>query len=158
VAITSVLAASSPFPFSISGFNGLTIAQIISFVIVFVIFNGYVVLMAAALAAFYVTSKPRHGRVRTAAIWHFVATLFVLLAFISTVWGAPAEKSFVDRSAHNLSLDQSANITIGGLSLGRAGMLFVGMFFAAIAVLCMLIGFVKGAAQKRALREEAFAA
>ena len=91
----SLIAVNNPFPFSISGFTGLTTAQIISFFIVFVIFNAYVVLMVIALVAFYFTSKPRHGVVRTAAIWHFVAVLWMLMAFIGTVWGAPAEKTFL---------------------------------------------------------------
>ena len=34
----SLIAVNNPFPFSISGFTGLTTAQIISFFIVFVIF------------------------------------------------------------------------------------------------------------------------
>ena len=91
----SLVAVNNPFPFSISGFTGLTTAQIISFFIVFVIFNAYVVLTVIALVAFYFTSKPRHGVVRTAAIWHFIAVLWMLFAFMGTVWGAPAEKTFL---------------------------------------------------------------
>ena len=36
----SLVAVNNPFPFSISGFTGLTTAQIISFFIVFVLFNA----------------------------------------------------------------------------------------------------------------------
>jgi hypothetical protein len=157
VYISSVIAAGSNNAFAINGFGGLTNPEIVSFFITFVIFNFYVVLMAASLAAFFVTAKSRHGRIRTAAVWHFVAAIWVMLAFISTVWGAPAEKAFTDVTGHNLSLNQAANITLGGLSLGRAGMLFVGFFFALIAILCMLIGLVRGAQQRRQIREQAFA-
>lgn len=152
-----MVAAGSNNAFAINGFTGLTNPQIVSFFFVFVLFNFYVVLMAAALASFYVTSKPRHGRVRTAAIWHFAAACVLILSFITTVWGAPAEKSFVDAAGTSLSLEQPANITVLGLGLGRAGMLFVGVFFAVVAINLMLIGFVQGARQKRELREQAFA-
>jgi hypothetical protein len=154
-----VIAAGSNNAFAINGFGGLTTAEIVSFFMVFIIFNAYVVLMAAALASFYFSARPRYGRVRTAAIWHFVAALWVMLAFISTVWGAPAEKSFVDSTAKALSLSQPSNFgwVLFGYPMGRAGMLFVGMIFAGVAVLCMLIGFVQGAQQRRELREQAFA-
>jgi hypothetical protein len=103
------------------------------------------VLMAASLAAFYVTSKPRHGRVRRAAVWHFIASLWVTLAFITTVWAAPAEKSFIANSG-------------GGLGLGdRAHSAFIGFGFAAIAIFCILVGLVQGARERRIIREEAYA-
>src|SRR5438874_9704031 len=100
----SLVAADSPFPFSISGFTGLTTAQIISFLLMFVLFNFYVVLEAASLVAFYVTAKPRHGTVRTAAVWHFAATLLLLVSFISTVWCAPAEKTFIGGDPTSLGI------------------------------------------------------
>jgi len=139
-----VVAAGSNNAFAINGFGGLTTAQIVSFFIMFIIFNFYVVITAAALAAFYFTSKPRHGRVRRAAIWHFVALLWVGLAFISTVWAAPAEKSFVGNS--------------GDLGIGdRAHSAFIGFGFAAVAIACILIGLVQGARERRVIREEAYA-
>ena len=153
-----MIAAGSNNAFAINGFTGLSNPQIVSFFFVFLIFNGYVVLMTMSLAAFYVTSKPRHGQVRTAAIWHFAASCLVMLAFISTVWGAPAEKSFVNTPGDTLTLIQPANISVFGLGLGRADMLFVGMFLAGLAFLCMLIGFLRGARQKREIREAAYAA
>ena len=91
----SLIAVNNPFPFSISGFTGLTTAQIISFFIDFVLFNFYVVLIVIAMVGFYFTSKPRHGVVRTAAIWHFFAVIWMLMAFIGTVWAAPAEKTWL---------------------------------------------------------------
>ena len=141
-----MVAAATNNAFAINGFTGLTNTQIFSFLFMFILFNGYVVLMAGALASFYVTAKPRYGRVRTAAIWHFIAALWIMLAFISTVWGAPAEKSFIQ--------DGTTNLGVGS----RTVSLFIGVGFAAVGVLCMLIGFVQGARQKRELREAALAA
>jgi hypothetical protein len=143
-----MVAAGSNNAFAINGFTGFTNTQIVSFFFMFILFNGYVVLEAASLAAFYVTSKPRHGRVRTAAIWHFIASVFFMLAFVSTVWGAPAEKSFIG------STSPPAELGVGTRTIA----LFIGMaIFAAPGVLCMLIGFVVGAHQKREYREEALA-
>ena len=143
----SLVAVNNPFPFSISGFTGLTTAQIISFFIVFVIFNAYVVLIVIAMVAFYFTSKPRNGTVRTAAIWHFVAVVWMLLAFIGTVWGAPAEKTFLGGSG-------LATLGIGQRAINE----FISMGFAFIAVVCMAIGFARGSVQNRAIREEVLAA
>jgi hypothetical protein len=150
-----MVAAGSNNAFAINGFTGLTNPQIFSFLFVFILFNFYVVLMATALASFYLTSKPRHGRVRSAAIWHFAAACVLIFSFITTVWGAPAEKAFVDPTGQSLSLSQSANITVAGLGIGRAGMMFVGMFFAVVAMNLMLMGFIQGARQRRTLRDRA---
>ena len=138
----SLIAVNNPFPFSISGFTGLTTAQIISFFLDFVIFNAYVVLIVIAMVAFYMTSKPRHGVVRTAAIWHFVAVLWMLLAFIGTVWGAPAEKTFLTPTG-------LADLGIGQRAINE----FISMGFAFIAVVCMAIGFAGASRQNRAIRE-----
>jgi len=138
----SLVAVNNPFPFSISGFTGLTTAQIISFFIDFVLFNAYVVLMVIALVAFYFTSKPRHGLVRTAAIWHFIAVIWMLMAFIGTVWAAPAEKTW-------LQLNTLANMGISQRGINA----FISMGFAFIAVLCMTVGFAQGSRQNRAIRE-----
>jgi hypothetical protein len=145
--LASLVAVNNPFPFSISGFTGLTAAQIISFFIVFVIFNGYVVLTVIAMVGFYFTSKPRHGKIRTAAIWHFVAVLWMLAAFVGTVWGAPAEKTFLGGAG-------LATLGIGQRAINE----FISMGFAFIAVVCMAIGFARSASQNRAIREEALAA
>lgn len=150
-----MVAAATNNAFAISGFTGLSNPQIVSFFFTFLIFNFYVVIMAAAMASLYVTAKPRHGRVRTAAIWHFWAVCVVMLSFITTVWGAPAEKTFVNSDGSALSLNQTANITIGGLGIGRAGMMFVGLFFAIVAINLVLYGYIQGARQKRELREAA---
>ena len=152
-----IVAASTNNAFAINGFNGMHNPQIVSFFFVFVIFNFYAVLMAVALVSFYVTSKPRHGRVRSAAIWHFWAACVLILSFITTVWGAPAEKSFTNADGSALSFNQPAT-NILGLNLGRSAMMFVGIFLALVAINLMLYGFVEGARQKRALREQAFGA
>ena len=145
--LANLVAVNNPFPFSISGFTGLTAAQIISFFIVFVIFNTYVVLTVIAMVGFYYTSKPRHGKVRTAAIWHFVAVLWMLAAFVGTVWGAPAEKTFLGGTG-------LATLGIGQRAINE----FISAGFALIAVICMVIGFARAAAQNREIREEALAA
>jgi hypothetical protein len=143
----SLIAVNNPFPFSISGFTGLTTAQIISFFVVFVIFNAYVVLMVIAMVAFYFTSKPRHGVIRTAAIWHFIAVIWMLMAFIGTVWGAPAEKTFLGGTG-------LANFGIGQRAINE----FISMGFAFLAVVSMGIGFAGASRQNRAIREEVLAA
>jgi hypothetical protein len=145
--LANLVAVTNPFPFSISGFGGLTPAQIISFLLVFVIFNAYVVLIVVAMVGFYYTSKPRHGVIRTAAIWHFVAVVWMLMAFIGTVWGAPAEKTFLGGTG-------LATLGIGQRAINE----FISMGFAFIAVVCMGIGFAKASRQNRAIREEALAA
>jgi len=143
----SLVAVNNPFPFSISGFNGLTTAQIISFFIDFVLFNAYVVLIVIAMAGFYFTAKPRHGVVRTAAIWHFVAVLWMLMAFIGTVWAAPAEKTWLTlNSLSQLGISQRGINAFHqhGLRLHRRGV--HGRRFA------------RASAQNRAIREEVLAA
>ena len=138
----SLIAVTNPFPFSISGFGGLTTAQIISFLLVFVLFNAYVVLMVIAMAGFYFTAKPRHGVTRTAAIWHFFAVIWMLMAFIGTVWAAPAEKTW-------LTLNSLAQNGISQRGINA----FISMGFAFIAVICMAIGFAGASRQNRAIRE-----
>jgi hypothetical protein len=143
----SLLAVTNPFPFSISGFGGLTRAQIISFFIVFVLFNAEVVLIVIAMVGFYFTAKPRHGVVRTAAIWHFVAVIWMLMAFIGLVWAAPAEKTWLQLN------------TLAKLGISQRGInAFISMGFAFIAVVCMGIGFARGAKQNSQIREEVLAA
>jgi hypothetical protein len=143
----TMLAVTNPFPFSISGFTGLTTAQIISFFIDFVLFNAYVVLIVIAMVGFYFTSKPRHGVVRTAAIWHFFAVIWMIMAFIATVWAAPAEKTWLILNS------------LGTLGISQRGInAFISMVFAFIAVVCMAIGFAGAARQNRAIREEVLAA
>lgn len=131
-------------------FSGMTDHEIVSAILSLLLFNGYVVLMVIALAAFWVTSRPRRGRVRVSAIWHMVAAFWMMWAFMSTVWAAPAEKSFIDASQQPLE---------PFLQGERFQKVIIGLLFAAVAVACMVIGAVrsgreKRAAAQRALREE----
>ena len=133
-------------------FTGLTNDQILSFGLTFMLFNGYVVMVAVSLAAFYVVSKPRRvaggsGGVRTAAIWHFIALLWFMLAIVSTVWAAPAEKSFVSDAG-----------TLFDLGDPRFQKILIGVAFAGLGVGCLLVGFVLSGRQKRAAREAAYSA
>lgn len=122
-------------------FNGMSQAQILSAFLVVALFGAYSTLEAVALAAFFVTSKPRHGEVRTAALWHIGAGVWFLLAFVSLVWAAPAERSFVDHEVF--------------FSGERFTMLLLGAGFAVAGCICLVIGFVQGSAQKRVWREAA---
>jgi hypothetical protein len=127
-------------------FTGMTDRQILSAVMMFVLFNGYVMLMVVALASFYVTSRPRRGRVRTAPILHVIAAFWFLMALISTVWAAPAEKSFIDADAA-----PGDHLFAGE----RFGKVIIGVGFAAIGVLFVLVGLIAGARQKRAIARAA---
>ncbi|MGH7722048.1 MAG: hypothetical protein ACRENL_04325 [Candidatus Dormibacteria bacterium] len=131
------LLADSSSAFAINGFAGLKTAEQLSFWFVFILFNGYVALEAIALAAFYFAARPRSGRPNPAALWYFIASLWVVMAFISTVWAAPAEKAF-------------SNTAGTGLAVGdRTIKVFIGLGFAAVAVLCLLIGALETARRRR---------
>lgn len=131
------LLADSGSAFAINGFAGLRSAQQLSFWLTFILFNGYVVLEATSLAAFYFAARPRAGAPNPAAIWYFIAGLWVVMAFITTVWAAPAEKSFLD--------DSGTFLAVGT----RTMKIFIGMGFAGVAVVCLLVGAVETARRKR---------
>lgn len=126
-------------------FNGMTDRQILSVALDFILFNGFVALEAMALAAFYVSSKPRRGRVRTAALWHVVAAIWFLMSLISTVWAAPAEKSFINA-------DDASEALFSG---ERFQKVIIGLAFAAIGIGCMIAGAVHGARQRRQWAQQA---
>lgn len=118
-------------------FTGMTDRQIISAVLMFALFNLWVMLEAAALAAFYVSSRPsRGGRVRTASLLYLLAGFWFMWSLISTVWAAPAEKSFVDPNGTMFAGD-------------RFGKVIVGLVLMVIGLVCMAAGAMAGAAQKR---------
>ena len=133
--------ASSGSAFAINGFAGLTGAQQLSFWLTFILFNGYVGLEVICLASFYFAARPRSGAPNPAAIWYFIASLWVVLAFISTVWAAPAEKSFLD--------DSGTFLAVGT----RTVKVFIGLGFAAVAVGCLLIGVFETARRKKLARQ-----
>jgi hypothetical protein len=117
-------------------FTGMTDRQIISAVLMFALFNLFVICEAGALAAFYISSRPtRGGRVRTGALLHIVAAILFFIALVSTVWAAPAEKSFVDN---------------GTMFAGdRFIKVIVGVVFMALGLATMIAGAVVTAGQKR---------
>lgn len=127
-------------------FSGMTDHEVISSTLEFALFNLFVVLEVVALAAFYVTSRPRRGRVLTASLWHIVAALWFMMSLISTVWAAPAEKSFL-----NSSLPDEPFFDV---SDPRVQKFFWGAGFAALGILCMIIGVVQAGMQRRRLAEE----
>ena len=135
------LLASTGSAFAINGFAGLTGAQILSFWLSFILFNGYVMLEVVALATFYFAARPRSGRPNPAAIWYFIASLLVMISFISTVWGAPAEKTFLD--------DSGTYLAVGA----RAVRVFIVIGFAAVAVSCMLIGAIDTGRRRKAAQQ-----
>lgn len=135
------MVASSGSAFAINGFAGLSGPQQLSFWLAFLLFNGYVVLEVVCLASFYFASRPRGGgRPNPAAVWYFIASLWVVMAFITSVWAAPAEKAFLD--------DSGSFIAVGT----RTMKVFIGLGFAAVAVTCLLIGAAETARRRRAQR------
>lgn len=126
-------------------FNGMSDHQVVSTILAFALFNGFVLLEVISLAAFYVTSKPRRGRVRTAALFHIGASIVFLMCLISTVWAAPAEKSFINETTE----------AYFDVHDPRFQKVIIGVLFAAIGISLLLIGAVVGSRQRRALAEEA---
>jgi uncharacterized membrane protein len=117
-------------------FTGMTDRQIISAVLMFALFNLFAICVAGALAAFYISSRPaRGGRVRTGSLLHIVAMLLFMISVVSTVWAAPAEKSFVDNGTM--------------FSGDRFIKVIVGLVFMVFGLLTMLLGAVVTAQQKR---------
>ena len=132
-------------------FTGMTDRQILSALLEFLLFNFFVVLEVIALAAFYVSTRPRRGRVRTAPIFYAIAAFWFLMCFISTVWAAPAEKTFVD--ADNPDLKVRDNLF--NLHADRFQKVIIGLCFAAVGALCMLIGAALGSRQRRSAAQRA---
>lgn len=131
-------------PAAMNLFTGMTDREILSVALTFVLFNSYVVLEVVALAAFYVTSRPRRGRLRTAALWHAVGALWFMLSFVSLVWAAPAEKSFIDP-------DHGEQLFAGE----RFTKVLIGLGFAAVGIGCLIAGAITAARQKRRAAESA---
>jgi threonine/homoserine/homoserine lactone efflux protein len=124
--------------FAINGFTGMTHDQKVSFFIVGGITTLYCVLIAASFVAFYSAAKPRHGRVPKSAFWHIIAMLIFMLSTVTLIWAAPAEKSFFNDAT-------------------RTHNVIFGLVFAAVGVLCMVLGAAGTSMAKSARREQAFA-
>ena len=123
----------------------LTNRQIISAVLMFGLFTLFAMCEAAALAAFYIASRPtRRGRVRTGALLHLVGGFWFMWSMISTVWAAPAEKSFVDTNGTMFAGD-------------RFGKVLWGIAFMVIGLGSMLAGAVVTSAQKREAAQQSLA-
>jgi hypothetical protein len=127
-------------------FQGMTDHEIVSSILGFLLFNGYVVLLVIALSAFWVTSRPRRGRVRVAALWHIAAAFSIMWAFVSTVWAAPVEKSFIDAD------QQPLEPFFQGVRFQKV---VIGLAFAALGVLLMVVGAVRAGREKRAAAQQA---
>jgi hypothetical protein len=84
--------------------------------------------------------------VRVAALWHMAAMVMIMISFISTVWAAPVEKSFIDADQQPLEpFFQGA----------RFQKVLIGLAFAAVAVFFMIMGAVRAGQQKRAAAQKA---
>lgn len=127
-------------------FTGMTNHQIISAGLMFGLFNLFAACEAAALAAFYISSRPtRGGRVRTGSAWHLVAAFWFMWCFVATVWAAPAEKAFVDDHGTLFAGDRFFKGVIPGL------------VFMVLGLLCMAIGAMATGAQKREAARQSIA-
>jgi uncharacterized membrane protein len=95
-------------------FTGMSNRQIWSAVLMIGLFTFWVMCEGAALAAFYVSSRPtRGGRVRTGSLIYLVAGILFLISLVSTVWAAPAEKSFVDANGTMFAGDRFIKVIVG---------------------------------------------
>ena len=149
-------------------FTGLSDNEIISFFLSGAVFTAFSGLVAHSLYAFWVASKPIGGRVRTAAVWHFVALQFFMMSIITAVWSAPAEKSFVaSDNDHLLDLGRFFSSLGDAFTQGNPTVFFgsenpnarlikvvIGLVFAGAGLGCMLIGARRGGAQKRRIRDQ----
>jgi len=126
-------------------FTGMTDRQIWSAVLMVGLFTLWAMLEAAALAAFYIASRPtRGGRVRTAALWHLVAAFWFMWSMISAVWAAPAEKAFVNENGTMFAGDRFVKV-------------IVGLVFMLFGLGSMVIGAVAASAQKREAARQSLA-
>ena len=95
-------------------FTGMSNRQIWSAVLMVGLFTFWVMCEGAALAAFYVSSRPtRGGRVRTGSLIYLLAGILFLISLVSTVWAAPAEKSFVVANGTMFAGDRFVKVVVG---------------------------------------------
>ena len=95
--LASLVAVKDPFPFSISGFTGLTIPRSSRSSIVFVLFNVLVVLHGDRPGGprLHLQAEPRDDRFRGDAGTSTLPLLRCLMAFIGTVLGSSAERTWL---------------------------------------------------------------
>ncbi len=126
-------------------FTGMSNRQVWSAVLMVGLFTFWVLCEAAALAAFYVSSRPsRGGRVRTGSLVYLVAAFWFMWSLISTVWAAPAEKSFVDTNGTMFAGDRFTKV-------------IVGLVFMVFGFVTMAAGAMVTSAQKREAARESLA-
>jgi hypothetical protein len=126
-------------------FTGLTDRQVISAVLMIALFSLFALCEAAALAAFYISSRPtRQGRVRTGSLLHIVAALLFMVSIISTVWAAPAEKAFVDTDGTMFAGDRFIKV-------------IVGLVFMVLGLITMVMGAAVTGSQKREAARQSLA-
>lgn len=125
-------------------FTGMTDRQIWSAVLMIGLFTFWAMCIAASLVAFYISSRPtRGGHVRTGSLWHIVAMLLFLVSMLSTVWAAPAEKSFVDTNGTMFTGDRFIKVIVG--------LVFMFAGFVAMAVGAAVTGQQKRESAQRSL-------
>jgi hypothetical protein len=129
----------------VNGLTGMTWPEPLSLLLSFLFFGAYVTAEAGALALFYMASRPRYGRIRTAAAWHFTAALWFMAAIIALgVWASPAEKSFVD----DPTLSRLFPFTPFNLSW-RFDKVEISVLFFLVGAVCTAVGAVRGGRQRR---------
>ena len=128
-------------------FTGLTTNQIYSVILTFMLFNGYVVGIIVALVSFYLTVRPRLGYVRTASLWHLGAVFWFLMAEVSLVWAAPAEKSFFTQGD---TVRAFPDFPLQGFAHGfnHLEAIALGLVFAVIGGLFILVGWFQSRSQR----------
>lgn len=135
----------------INGLTGMTWPEPLSLLLSFLLFGLYVTAEAGVLGLFYMTSRPRQGRVRTAAAWHFAAVVWFMGSIIALgVWAAPAEKSFVDDATFSRLFPFSTGILGAQANLGtRFAKVEVSVIFFLLGVACAAVGVIRGGRQRR---------
>ena len=129
----------------VNGLTGMTWPEPISLLLSFVFFGAYVTAEAGALALFFMSSRPRHGRVRTAAVWHFAAAVCFMVSIIALgVWASPAEKSFVD----DPTLSHLFPFAPFNLAW-RFDKVEISFVFFVVGAACTAVGVVRGGRQRR---------
>jgi hypothetical protein len=129
----------------VNGLTGMSTPEEFSLLFSFLFFGAYVSAEAGALTLFYLASRPRYGRIRTAAGWHLAAALMYMVSIVAIgVWAAPAEKSFVD----DVTLSRLFPFSPFNVSW-RFDKVEISWLFFLIGSLFVLFGVARSGAQRR---------
>jgi hypothetical protein len=129
----------------VNGLTGMSPPEEFSLLFSFLLFGAYVTAEAGALTLFYMASRPRYGRIRTAAGWHLSAALMFMVSIVALgVWAAPAEKSFVD----NVNYTRLFPFAPFDLSW-RFDKVEISWLFFVIGALFVILGVARSGAQRR---------